>query len=77
MLIVAGTTKGHQRPHRYKGIVAAARALGVTREHLYRVLIGERVSPRIMNSIRLVHASSEETKECAGAPARSSAKGNT
>jgi len=32
---------------RYPGIVEAARALGVNRSHIYRVLEGERRSPRV------------------------------
>lgn len=36
-----------KRAVRFPGIVAHARALGVSRIHLYYVLIGERRSPRI------------------------------
>jgi len=37
----------HKREFRYPGICEAAKELGVNRSHLYRVLSGERVSPRI------------------------------
>ena len=33
--------------NKYPGIVEAARALGVNRSHIYRVLEGERRSPRV------------------------------
>ena len=34
---------------RFRGIVAAARELRVSREHLYRVLTGERTSKRLLS----------------------------
>lgn len=37
---------------RYAGIVAAARAAGVTREHAYRVLSGERQSARLLRLLK-------------------------
>ena len=39
-----------KRPFVISGICAAAVELGVTRTHLYRVLQGERKSPRIESS---------------------------
>ena len=58
----SAATKGEARPKKkrailYKGICADARALGVTRVHLYRVLIGERQSPRLIRDYRARHAS--------------------
>jgi hypothetical protein len=47
-MIVAVATKAKQiRPIRHHGIGRAAVVLGVTRHHLYRVITGERRSPRI------------------------------
>lgn len=40
-------TRTKTRAQRFPGIVARARALGVSRIHLYYVLTGERRSPRI------------------------------
>jgi len=47
-MIVPVTTKGKQiRPLRFHGIGAAANHLGVTRQHIYLVIRGQRRSPRI------------------------------
>jgi hypothetical protein len=46
-MIVAAPTRGKERRRRFHGIGAAARELGVTRHHLFRVIVGERRSPRI------------------------------
>jgi hypothetical protein len=43
--------KGKRRI-RFHGINAAARALGVERTHLYRVLAGKRESKRLMEEYR-------------------------
>lgn len=47
-MIVIVTTKGKGiRKTRHKGIVAAAKKLDITREHLYRVITGRVVSPKL------------------------------
>lgn len=56
MHIVTVTTKGRSRPNRFKGICAVARELGITRQHLYLVLLGERHSPRITDAIQMSDA---------------------
>lgn len=51
--IVPTRTRGKQiRPIRHRGIGRAAKELGVTRHHLYRVITGERRSPRIEKWLR-------------------------
>lgn len=49
---------------RLAGIVRAAKALGVTRQHLRLVLRGERVSPRLLYSVgrRFPHLVIERVK---------------
>lgn len=54
MVIVAVTTKGRERPRRFKGIVKAASDLRVSREHLYLVLTGQRKSPRIERIVQVI-----------------------
>jgi hypothetical protein len=44
MLHATNKKSEQKRNVRFPGICAAAKALGVTREHLYRVLTGERHS---------------------------------
>jgi hypothetical protein len=52
-MIIAVPTKGKKiRPVRHHGIGQAAATLGVTRHHLYRVITGERKSPRIERWLR-------------------------
>jgi hypothetical protein len=46
-LMEPAPTRGKIRTRRFRGIGRAARKLGVTREHLYRVLSGKVVSTRI------------------------------
>ncbi len=69
----SAATKGEARPKKkrailYKGICADARALGVTRVHLYRVLIGERKSPRLTRDYRARHATLEGASTTASTP---------
>jgi len=40
--------KQKRRKIRFPGIVGATRALGVSRSHLWFVLTGERLSPRLL-----------------------------
>lgn len=51
-MIVTVTTKGKQRPRRFKGICRLADSLGVSRQHVYEVLIGRRISPRVLAAAR-------------------------
>jgi len=48
MLRVSSNESEPKRRVRFPGICAAARELGVTREHLYRVLSGQRVSHSLL-----------------------------
>ena len=45
----SSTMKDESKKIRYRGIVAAARDLKVTRQHLWEVLSGRRQSKRLLN----------------------------
>ena len=51
MLTVTVTTRGQTKQRYFRGISSAARRLGVSRQHLYLVLMGERTSPRIEREV--------------------------
>lgn len=42
--------KPANRPARFPGSIIVSRAEGVTHAHLYRVLLGERESPRLLTA---------------------------
>lgn len=50
------TRADKRKRHRISGITAAAKALGVTRQHLYLVLTGQRRSESLLKRYRERHA---------------------
>ena len=53
-------TRMRQRACRIPGITRAASDLGVTRQHLRLVLIGERSSPRLLRRYQALHGKGGE-----------------
>lgn len=49
--VLRGTTA--KRRIRFPGIGSVAKTMGVSREHLYRVLAGERISPDLIDAYNL------------------------
>lgn len=74
MLTVTVTLWGANRQRAFRGITSASRKLGVTRQHLYLVLTGQRVSPRITRSLRLVDKTHVAENDTPGAGEEASGK---
>lgn len=55
-------------------IASASRTLGVTREHLARVIAGERISPRLLLRYRAIELNHSESRAAADALENLSAK---